>query len=222
MLQIAEGELQRIILDIHDGPVQNMYAALSQINLLQKALDRLTVPPDSCAELMQRAERVEGLLEQSLSEVKTFISTFRAPEFQRRDLVSILEGLIIQHEELTGTTVTLSVDGTIPDVSLPAKIALYRIVQEALSNAYRHAGVDSHEVRLLGDDESIAMEVVDEGIGFDAEMFTAESQADLGAHIGLRGMQERARLLGGSFCVDSRPGRGTVIRVRLPAITSST
>src|SRR5262245_1028496 len=121
ILAVTEEELQRIILDIHDGPVQELFAALSQINLLQVRARQGLVPPDV---LVTMLNRVAGLLEGSLGEIKTSLGTFRPPEFARRSLLSVLEGLIIQHEELTGCKVDFDSDGETPAVSLPVKIAL--------------------------------------------------------------------------------------------------
>ena len=216
LLQVNERELQRIILDIHDGPVQNMFAALSQLNLLEKALTRHDGGSEQTRHaLRERVKRVVALLEGSLGEIRNFISTFRPPEFEKRDLLSVVEGLIIQHEELTGNPVSLEVSGLLPPVSLPVKIALYRILQEALSNAYRHAGVNHHHVTLSCTDAEICMEVSDEGVGFDLVAMAKQTSSE-GQHIGIRGMEERVNLLGGEFQIKSQPGHGTRVLVRIP------
>jgi len=216
LLQVNERELQRIILDIHDGPVQNMFAALSQLNLLEKALTRYDGGNEHTRHaLRERVKRVITLLENSLGEIRNFISTFRPPEFEKRDLLSVVEGLIIQHEELTGNSVSLEVSGLLPPVSLPVKIALYRILQEALSNAYRHAGVNHHHVALSCTGAEICMEVSDEGVGFDLAAVAKRTSGEA-QHIGIRGMEERVNLLGGEFQIKSQPGQGTQVRVRIP------
>lgn len=145
ILPVTEEELQRIILNVHDGPVQKLFAALLQLSLLQTRTSQGEAPD---AEWLACLNRVAGLIEASLAEIKTSLGTFRPPEFARRGLRSVLEGLIIQHEELTGCRVDFETHGQIPPVSLPVKIALYRILQEALSNVYRHAGVEQAKVRL--------------------------------------------------------------------------
>jgi signal transduction histidine kinase len=211
LLHIAEREVGRIILDIHDGPVQNIFAALSQLNIVQRHLARDF--GDEAQEEIDRIRQVIGLLENSLNEIRTFIGMFRPPEFERRDLLSVLDGLAIQHEELTGNPVDLNVQGTLPTVSLSVKIGLYRVLQEALSNSSRHAHVDHHRVDLHSEADNIIMEVTDNGSGFDvaAEMSTQE-----GVHIGLSGMRERVEILGGHFEIQSKPGEGTHVRVIVP------
>jgi signal transduction histidine kinase len=208
-LPVTEEELQRIILNIHDGPVQQLFAALSQLSLIQSH-----VISDAECEIV--LNRVTGLIEAALAEIKTSLGTFRPPEFARRDLVSVLEGLILQHEEFTGCEVELDVADAIPPVNLPIKIALYRVLQEALSNAYRHAGVTRVDVRLAADASQVRLEVIDKGRGFTPPPLSGPEATECVEHIGLRGMRERVMLVGGTFDVRSAPGAGTHIRVEVP------
>lgn len=213
ILPVTEEELRRIILDIHDGPVQKLFAALSQLNLLQARAAHGAVPQ---AEWQAGLERVSGLLEASLAEIKTSLGTFRPPEFARRHLLTVLEGLIIQHEEFTGCHVDFEAYGEIPWVSLPVKIALYRVVQEALSNVYRHSGVKRARVRLSAGAGKVQLEVIDEGGGFTPPPLVGPQATEREEHIGLRGMRERMSLVGGTFAVESMPGAGTRIVVEVP------
>ena len=213
MLAVTEEELQRIILNIHDGPVQKLFAALSQVNLLEVRAANGDVPND---QLLTTLRRVAGLVESSLDEIKTSLGTFRPPEFARRDLLSVIEGLIVQHEEFTGCKVDFEARGPLPRVSLPAKIALYRIVQEALSNAYRHAGVNTVALGLGPGEHGVRMEVTDGGRGFVPPPLVGPEATERVEHIGLRGMRERVTLVGGRFSIESAPGQGTRIVVEVP------
>lgn len=215
ILTVTEEELQRIILDIHDGPVQKLFAASSQIELMQSRLEQM--PELAQATLAEGLARVDALLQESLSEIKLTLGTLRPPEFRRRPLVSVIEGLILQHESLTGVRVELDVKGDLPPVNLPVKIALYRILQEALSNAYRHAKVDHLNVRLGSEAHWITLDVIDEGPGFEPPPLEGPAGTELQEHIGLRGMRERAQLVGGQISVLSHPGQGTHIHVRVPS-----
>lgn len=211
LLEIAEREVGRIILDIHDGPVQNIFATLSQLSIAKKHIAQRF--GDDAQSEVERIGQCIGLLEHSLNDIRTFMGMFRPPEFERRSLLSVLDGLVIQHEELTGNPVTLDVHGTLPDVSLPVKIGLYRVLQEALSNSSRHAHVDEHYILLRSEDDTIIMEVKDKGTGFDV---AAALQQQEGVHIGLAGMRERVEILGGTFTIESTPGAGTHICVIVP------
>lgn len=213
MLAVTEEELQRIILNIHDGPVQKLFAALSQINLLEVRAAQGGVAGE---QLTLTLQRVAGLLESSLGEIKTSLGTFRPPEFARRDLLSVIEGLIVQHEEFTGCKVDFQARGPIPPVSLPAKIAVYRIMQEALSNAYRHAGVNVVSLSLSSSAQALRLEVMDDGRGFVPPPLVGPEATERVEHIGLRGMRERVTLVGGRFTIESAPGQGTRIVVEVP------
>ncbi len=214
ILAVNEEELQRIVLDIHDGPVQKLFAALSQVNLLQRQI-RYGSPADP-ALLSKNLARIALLLEDSLTDIRTFLGTFRPPEFARRDLLTVLEGLIIQFEANTGNRVEFQVEGELSPVSLPVKIALYRILQEALSNSYRHSGVQEQQVRLSYERGQLVLQVSDRGAGFDPPQLDGPGGTEKEEHIGLRGMRDRVVLVGGTFELSSRPGEGTHITVRVP------
>lgn len=213
LLAVTEEELQRIVLDIHDGPVQNLFAALSQLSLLRARMAALSEAPAECALALTR---IIGLLELSLNDIRSLIGAFHAPEFAGRGLAEIVEDLAVQHETLTGGAVTLEIVGRLPDVSLLIKIALYRILQEALSNIYRHAGVNAATVRVWAEEDRLCLEVIDRGRGFQPPPLSGPEATERREHIGLRGMRERAALVNGEIGVDSRPGEGTRVRVEIP------
>ncbi len=213
LLAVTEEELQRIVLDIHDGPVQNLFAALSQLSVLRARMAALSEAPAECAPALTRAI---GLLELSLNDIRSLIGAFHAPEFAGRGLAEIVEDLAVQHETLTGGAVTLEIVGRLPDVSLLIKIALYRILQEALSNIHRHAGVDAATVRVWAEDDRLCLEVIDHGRGFQPPPLSGPEATERHEHIGLRGMRERAALVNGEIGVDSRPGEGTRVRAEIP------
>lgn len=214
ILSVTEEELSRIILDIHDGPVQYLFAALSLLTRIQNqsASGKL----DSLA-LQSQLKQLSDMIETSLREIKSFMGTFRPPEFHSRSLLAIIQGLVIQHEEWSGSTVELKIEELPTDVSLPVKIAIYRILQEALSNAYRHAQVDHHWVQLWSEDHMVCMTVVDKGKGFEPPPLDGPMATERVEHIGLRGMRDRVALLGGLFSLTSSPGEGTRILVKVPA-----
>lgn len=213
LLAVTEEELQRIVLNIHDGPVQNLFAALSQLALLRAHMAALPTAPAECAPVLARAI---GLLELSLNDIRNLLGAFHAPEFTARGLAEILEDLAVQHEALTGGAVTLEMGGTLPAVSLPIKIALYRILQEALSNIQRHAGVNAATVRVWVKAGRLNLEVADHGRGFQPPPLSGPEATERHEHMGLRGMRERAALVNGELFVESRPGAGTRVRVEIP------
>src|SRR5438445_515771 len=120
-LQKSERELHGIVLDMHDGPVQDLFAALSQLQVLERALAGDTGT-------QQRTRQAMRLLERALGEIRNFIGAFRPPGFERRALGEIIEGLAVQHETLTNQAVELQLPDDLGDCVLPTKIAIYRIL----------------------------------------------------------------------------------------------
>lgn len=211
MLATSERELQRIVLDMHDGPVQDIFAALSQLQVLERSL-----APDVGAQ--GAVERAVGLLERALGEIRNFIGAFRPPGFERRALGAIIEGLAVQHETLTNQSVELDLPKELGDCALATKIAIYRVLQEALANGHRHSGASSQRVSVRRHGGTVHLCVADRGRGFDPKRVLAQ-EADVGVeggHFGLRGIQDRVAMLGGEFALESAPGRGTSLTITLP------
>ena len=212
LLATSERELQRIVLDMHDGPVQDIFAALSQLQVVERA-----VAGDAASQ--QRVQQAIGLLERALGEIRNFIGAFRPPGFERRALGEIVEGLAVQHETLTDQVVELELPPDLGDCALPTKIAIYRILQEALANGHRHSGASRQRLRVARHENAIELTVTDDGRGFDPERVLAreEDVGVEGGHFGLRGIQDRVEMLGGTLTIDSAPGRGAALSVVLPA-----
>ena len=213
ILAVTEEELQRIVLDIHDGPVQQMFAAQSQISFMRNRDQRgETVTVDEYKQLLGR---ISGQLEEALNEIRGFLGTFRPLDFPNRRLLDIIEGLLLQHEILTECQVTVIANEHDLSASLAVKIALYRICQEALSNAYRHSGSKEQQVRLDREGDMIVLEISDQGQGFEPPPLSGPYATEKAEHIGLRGMRDRIELVGGAFELESAPGKGTRIRVKV-------
>jgi signal transduction histidine kinase len=212
LLAVTEEELQRVVLDIHDGPVQALFAALGQLALLRERTAAAADAPD----VARIFDRIEDLLEASLRDIGSVVSTLRSPVFMLRSFVDIAEELVMQHETLFGGTVAFAAD-PLPTLGPLGKVALYRILQEALSNVRRHAASTSTTVRLSADGNAVLLEVEDDGRGFDPPALTGPDATERSQHIGLRGMRERAATVGGTLHVESSVGAGTRVVVRIPA-----
>src|SRR5262245_9190178 len=93
ILSVTEEEINRIVLDIHDGPVQYLFAALSLLTQVQHGVRNQSL---SNEKTLTQLSRVSELVEESLHEIRSFLGTFRPPEFHRRSISSIVEGLVLQ------------------------------------------------------------------------------------------------------------------------------
>ncbi len=209
-----ERRLVRVGFDLHDGPLQELAALADDLRLARDQLaDSLTGRLRTI--LLGRFDDLEARLteiDRSLREVSHSLESSSAgvsslPETLRRELDSF--------ERRAGVEVNVEISGTFDGISASQRIALSRIAQEALSNIREHAGATSVQVTLAEHDDGIRLEIVDDGTGFDVS-HTVVAAARRG-RLGLVGMNERVRLLGGSFSLQSSVGKGTRVVVNLPS-----
>ncbi len=204
--QTDEQMMMRIGHELHDGPAQDLSLALLRLEGLRDDLEaRETGPGDG-----DDFAVVQGALERSLREIRGIASGLRLPELDVLTLGDVIDRAINEHERRTGDTVDLTVAELPVDVAGALKIAVYRIIKESLNNAHRHAGVKAARVAVSLEGGSLLLEISDAGTGFDPR------SVDTHVSLGLRGMRERAELLGGTLTVASTPGRGTTVAASLP------
>lgn len=204
-IDLQERERLRVGFDLHDGPAQTMSAALLQLRMLEGAEGE---------ELQSGLDEVRATLSLAIEEVYGLIQSLGDGGSADHDLVSRVRCGVEGFTERFGIPVTLTVDGEPAKVSPSLEIAIYRIIQEALSNVGRHSGARTATVTLNISPEMFTCEIVDDGDGFSAE--DADRSSSGRAPFGLRSMSERARLLDGECTIESALGRGTRVAVRIP------
>jgi signal transduction histidine kinase len=207
---LNELERRRIGSDLHDGPSQTLAFAMLRLDEVESAQP----PPDRSGGDQLRG--VRGALVSALGEMRTIAAGLRSPELELARPVEIVRRAVVEHERRSGRSAAVDVRG-IPDAApLATKIALYRILSEALSNAARHGQGAGVEVKVTeAGDGTMLAEVLDRGPGFDVRQRRGEG------HLGLAGMRERAELLGGRFELESAPGKGARVRAFLPLAETS-
>ncbi len=199
----AVEEINRIARDLHDSVSQELFS----LTMLAAAARRtLAARPELVAD---RLAEIEASARRALEETRSLIFALRPATLDGRGLVPALRDLAAALHERQGLAVELHVIGE-RRLPLEHEQALFRIVQEALANVGRHSGARAATVTLRYGDGTVALEVGDEGRGFDPAA-ARSPQA-----IGLLSMAERAEALGGSFSLSSAPGAGTKIAVALP------
>lgn len=192
-------ERNRLARDLHDTVKQEAFALSAQLSAARVLLHR------DLGEAESRLSEAESLADQIRRELSGLIQELRPLDLQRRGLVAALR----EYVEDWSRQYRIHARVVAPDeVSLPSPVeqALYRVAQEALSNAARHSEATSVEVRVMADDRTVTLVMSDNGHGFDVD-------GAQGVGLGLRSMQERVEPLG-RFSVRSRPGQGTTIRAR--------
>jgi PAS domain S-box-containing protein len=195
-------ERQRLARELHDSISQALYG----IALGTKTARALVV--DDPARAAEPLDYVLSLTEAGLAEMRALIFELRPESLEREGLIIALEkqAAALQARHKNEVEIDLCPE---PDVPLDVKEALYRIVQEALHNIVKHARARNVGIRMLCTAECIALDVSDDGKGFD-------TKGDFPGHLGLRSMRERAERLGGTLAVESAPGMGTKIRAWVP------
>lgn len=213
LAQSAERRLRRLGFDLHDGPVQDVIAFGAEISRLSEQLDELELEPEVRRLLGGRIEDLRAYLSTVESDLREFCSSLESPVLVTRPFEDALRGAVWTFMAKSDIQPSVTVAGNVDDLTGTQRITLYRIVQEALSNIRDHsaAGEASVELRVL--DTQIALEIRDDGVGFDVD--AALTSATRSGHIGLLGMMERVRLIGGDLQIRSRPGGPTRLYVKL-------
>jgi two-component system, NarL family, sensor histidine kinase UhpB len=210
-LHAEEEERKRIARELHDDTAQTLAALLIRMRVA-----RVTEDAEARAALLEQF-RVE--VGEALERVRRFARGLRPPALDELGLVPALESHIRGLGESVGAAIRLEAD-PVEDLLPPqAELALYRIAQEALSNAIRHSGAREIRVRVERRERSVSLSVSDDGRGFrPREVMEARG----GAGLGLFGMQERAAYVGGRVEIRSRPGAGTRVVITVPTADART
>ena len=198
-------ERNRLALELHDAVSQKLFSLNLAAESAATLLDR------SPAQAGDQIARVRDLARESLAELRSLILGLRHADLERDGLAGALRQEAMMLQQIHGIEVRLDLDGAEHAGSGPRDAEILRIAEEALHNAVRHSGADSVSVLLRGEEGTVTIEVADDGRGFDPDDPQLRSH-----HLGLTSMEERARDLGGSIALRSRPGAGTVVRLEVP------
>lgn len=204
-LRATEEERQRIARELHDDTAQRLATLILRIR-------RLALEPDE----ERRGDLLEAIRDEVVDAtegVKRMARGLRPPELEELGLDLAITAHVRGLREGADFEVETELGPVDPYLSDTAKLAVYRIVQEALSNARRHAQTDEALVRLYLEGSKVVAEVVDQGVGF-----LSSRALEGGGGLGLVGMRERATMVGGMLTIDSAPGEGTRVRVTVPAL----
>src|SRR5438067_8209573 len=198
VLAAQEGERLRIAQELHDEVGQTLTAVLLQLGRSARQADA-----ELGAELLETQETARA----SLEDVRRISRELRPEALDDLGLTSALVALTERFAQGGGLTVTRNLDRELPPLSEEAELVIYRVAQEALTNVARHAGTDRAELTLSAAEDRLTLRVLDDGNGFDPQ------RAEGG---GLRGMRERAVLVGADLSVMGRPRGGTEVRLSVP------
>jgi two-component system, NarL family, sensor histidine kinase UhpB len=198
-LRAQEEERARVARDLHDEVNQSLTGLLLRLEAAREA-----APP----ELEGALAETKALANQAMRELLSLARQLRPTALDDLGLAAAIAGQVEQlgHGEVEAT---FSSEGDLSGLGDDAQLVVYRVAQEALSNAARHSGAERVVVELRRrDDAGVSLQVSDDGRGFAFD----ESEGGLG----IAGMRERALLVGGELTIESRPGHGTSVRLAVP------
>lgn len=155
-------------------------------------------------------DEVQVTVQQALQELRQIASGMSLPQLHDLSLAEVVSRPARAHERKTGTRVELNLNNIPEQAPLAFKITVYRLIQEALNNSYRHAGGVGQTLHVESKGQDLMIEVTDRGPGFDVNRWKTSED-----HLGLLGMRERIESLGGRFIIESKIGVGTKITAHL-------
>ena len=201
-----EEERRLMALEIHDGLVQNITAAMMH---LQAAVGR---DSSQIKDIYDSMELAKSLLGESIEEARILLGGLRPPLVEQGGVIAAISHLVEERQSQTGPTIEYVHEVNFSRLPPILETSIYRIVQEALNNAIRHSSSERVRIELKQTNELLCVEIRDWGTGFDPEHVSNR-------RFGLQGIRERSKTINGSLTIESAPDSGTriVLEISLPA-----
>jgi signal transduction histidine kinase len=199
LLRAQENERRALARELHDEIGQSLSAILMETESAECA--------DRRADLSGHLDSIKGLAEKTVNQVRDLALLLRPSMLDDLGLAPALNWHARETSKRTGLNVVVSADDTIDDLPDEHRTCIYRLVQEAVNNAIRHANARTVDVSVHKEGPKVNVTVRDDGAGFDTRFLRG---------LGLLGMEERVRRLGGRLKITSEPGRGTLVHAALP------
>jgi PAS domain S-box-containing protein len=209
LVSVQEQERIRIAREIHDQLGQMLTGLKFDLSWLGGRL------PTDLPPLREKVRGMSGLVDETIKSVRRLATELRPGILDDLGLVPAIEWQVQEFQARTGIRCSLATELIFPDQDQERRTAMFRILQEALTNVARHAGAATVSITLKEDDAWLELRVEDDGRGItDPELADRRS-------LGLLGMRERARLLDGEVAISGRPGAGTTISARIPVLRTA-
>ena len=199
-----EEERTRVARELHDETAQLLTGLSLNLASLNNSI------PDS-PRAVELIARLQSLLSQMSQGIYRMVRDLRPLQLDDLGLVAALQYLAADQRQRTGLNVSLDIELSLPRLDPLAETVLFRVAQEALTNVARHARCTEASLRLSTDSEAVVLRIQDSGIGFDLKQFNT-----LQSSLGLAGMRERAASVSGKLSIQSSPGTGTLVEIKVP------
>lgn len=209
IIEAQEDERSRVARDMHDGPAQSLANIIVKAELCERLLD---VDQDRAK---NELHNLKGVIRGTLKDVRKIIYDLRPMSLDDLGLIPTLERYISIFEEDTGIKVSLKAFGPFGDLESAVQIAVFRIIQESLSNIRKHSKAKTTSIIIEKSIAKINLSIMDDGIGFDPENYKQNSNF-VSSGFGLMNIKERVELLNGELHINSSPNLGTRISLFIP------
>jgi two-component system sensor histidine kinase DegS len=214
LVEGGERLLTRVGFDLHDGAIQDVVGLAAEIRLFRDQL-KTVLPAQISDRTLSRFDDIEARLFAVDRSLRETVHSLESPTVGDRPLEELVRLAVNAFANQTDIAADVTVRGDFTSLTASQRIAILRIVQESLTNAREHSGAGEVSISVAVRGEQIHAEITDNGRGFDVERTLVKAARN--GRLGLVGMGERVRLLGGRFDVRSRPGGPTTVSVILPA-----
>lgn len=204
VLTAHEAERKRIARELHDDTAQSLTSIIVRLRLLERATD----DPD----VLKNVQELREISSDALDSVRRLAMDLRPAALDDLGLVPALEAFAERFTANRGTHITLRTEGIRRRLPRDVELVMYRVVQEALNNAAKHASARYVEVSLKRKRNILTVTVEDDGVGFEP----GAVERTQGSGLGLFGMRERLALVGGDLVIESSYGQGTRVIARVP------
>ena len=211
IIEAQEEERQKLARDIHDGPAQSMANILIKTEVCEKLMD---IDQERSKEELQN---LRTIVRDTLKDIRKVIYDLRPMSLDDLGLVPTLERYICNFIEDTGIEVKLNVIGCVEKLESGIEIAIFRIVQESLSNIGKHSQGTFAKVSIEYSTTRLNLSIIDNGVGFNVEEVNEVGSTTTGG-FGLMNIRERIELLDGKLQINSSPGEGTRLNLYIPLI----
>lgn len=210
----VDEERTRIACEIHDGLVQTLVGVNFK---MERCGELIQQEPTKCSNLMNEAK---AQVKHGIQEARQVVFNLRPGQYEQLDLLSALSNYLDAYKKQNRVRVDFSHAGSDARLHPKTKVFVFRIIQEALQNSSKHAKATKVGVELSIHQDALSATISDDGIGFDVQ--AVSRNPDKWDHFGLRGMKERAKLLGGEASWTSQKGLGTTVSVSIPLARKDT
>lgn len=215
VIAALERRLARLRYDLHDGPQQDVHLLALDLRLFRDQVTPALEGQPDAHRLLGRLDDLEAQLVSLDSELRDISTSMQSPFLPAGTLPEALEAITEAFSSRSGVQPEVGLSGDLTTLSDSQQITLLALIREGLNNIQKHAGAQHVTITIAAHSRGVDAQVTDDGCGFDPEETLVRAARD--GHLGVVGIHERVRMLGGHARIESRPGGPTVISVSLPS-----